>query len=271
MRSQLLDENPPTLFPVRWQQRQVLGAWRVGDLVALIDLAVVQERDSTELPNYRPVGLLRFLVLPERTDLVDEAARLLLAAADAFWRANAVGHVRAFIIGAGYPAFQAGAGLLPSDWSAHVRLLTAHGFQFSERYYCLTCALDARQPLEETVPQTALSLALRGGPEDRRYQVFFRRTELVATARLLQARVQTDGHDGAIAYLAEWEVDERWRNQKIGRWLLRRMLNDAALRGLPELVVHLPLYHAAAINVLAQHGFVELNYRGYTLEKTFDT
>ena len=108
LRSQLLDDSPQTLSPVRWQQRQVLGAWRVGDLVALIDLAVVQERDSTELPNYRPVGLLRFLVLPERTDLVDEAAGMLLAAADAFWRANAVGHVRAFIIGAGYPAFQAG-------------------------------------------------------------------------------------------------------------------------------------------------------------------
>jgi GNAT superfamily N-acetyltransferase len=237
-------------------------------LVALIDLAVTQELDGVDFPTYRPVGMLRFLVLPSRADIVDATASLLFAAAESFWRANAVDLVRAFQVNAGYPTFQAGAGLLPSDWAEHVRLLTANGFHFTERYYCLTCALDPHQPLEETVPQTALSLAIRGAAKERRYQVFFRRTELVAMARWVEADVMHGSIPGTIAYLAEWEVDERWRNQKIGRWLLRRMLNDAGIRGLPAMVVHLPLYHAAAINVLSQHGFVELNYRGYTLEKS---
>jgi ribosomal protein S18 acetylase RimI-like enzyme len=191
----------------------------------------------------------------------------MFPAAESFWRAHAVGDVRAFPAFAGYLSFQAGAGILPSDWAEHVRLLTANGYHFSERYYCLSCLLDPSQPLEETLPQTALSLAIRGSAQERRYQVFFRRTELIGTARWIKAEVAQEDSPGHIAYMVEWEVDERWRNQKIGRWLLRRMLNDAAICGLPEMVVHLPLYRAAAINVLAQHGFMELNYRGYTLEK----
>jgi ribosomal protein S18 acetylase RimI-like enzyme len=132
------------------------------------------------------------------------------------------------------------------------------------------------------VPQGGLSLAFRGGVADRRYQVFFRRTELIAEARLLQSRMQrpTPGEAAGevagaeeggglipFAYIPYWYVDERWRNQKVGRWLLRRMVNDATQQGVAEIAVHLPLQQAAAINLLAQHGFVELNYRGYSFEK----
>jgi len=262
---QLFGEAPPTVWPVRWQRRQLLGAWRAGELVGVLDAASGLDSDSLAQPDYRPIGLLRFLVLPERKDLVSAAAAALLEAAAAFWRGCGVGFVKAYHVSTGYPSFQGGAGLLPGDWSDQVRLLTEHGFRFVDRYYLLARALGPL--IEETVPQGGLSLAFRGGVSDRRYQVFFRRTELIAEARLLQRPVQSEAAIQPFGYIAGWQVDERWRNQKIGRWLLRRMVNDASQQGMTELVVHLQLQQAAAMNLLAQHGFIELNYRGYSFEK----
>ena len=97
--------------------------------------------------------------------------------------------------------------------------------------------------------------------------MFFRRTELIAEARLLQRPAQTGIHVHPFGYIAQWNVDERWRNQRLGRWLLRRMINDATQQGVKELAVHLQPQQAAAMNLLAQHGFIELNYRGYSFEK----
>lgn len=262
---QLFGESPPTVLPTRWLQRQLLGAWRAGELMGVLDAGTGFDSDSLRLPDYQPVGLLRFLVLPQRKELVNGTAAALLAAATEFWRACGVGFVKAYHISGGYPTMQAGAGLLPGDWSDQVRLLTEHGFRFVERYYLLARSLGAL--MEETVPQGGLSLALRGQVEDRRYQVFFRRTELIAEARLLQRTMQNETGLQPFGYIAQWDVDERWRNQKIGRWLLRRMVNDASQQGVSELVVHLQLQQAAAMNLLAQHGFIELNYRGYSFEK----
>lgn len=266
LREQLFGESPPTVWPVRWQRRQLLGAWRAGELVGVLDAAAGLDSDSLQEPDYqRPLGLLRFLVLPERKDLLNEVTSALLTAAARFWRSCGVGFVKAYHISTGYPSLQAGAGLLPGDWSDQVRLLTEHGFRFVDRYYLLSRPLGPL--MEETVPQGGLSLAFRGGAEDRRYQVFFRRTELIAEARLLQRQMQTAGGLQPFGYIAHWDVDGRWRNQKIGRWLLRRMVNDASQQCVGELVVHLQLQQAAAMNLLAQHGFVELNYRGYSFEK----
>jgi ribosomal protein S18 acetylase RimI-like enzyme len=144
--------------------------------------------------------------------------------------------------------------------------LTEREFRFAERYYLLARLLD--HLLEENVPQGGLSLAFRGDAADRRYQVFFRRTELIAECRLLRRMAQSQVGVTPFAYIAEWEVDSRWRNQKLGRWLLRRMINDATQQGLERIVVHVPLQHGAAINLLAQHSFDELNYRGYSLAKS---
>lgn len=265
-RAQLFGESPATVWPVRWERRQLLGAWRAGELVGMLDAATGLDSDSLNEPDYqRPIGLLRFLVLPERKDLVNEVASALFAAATDFWRKCGVGFIKAYHISTGYPSLQAGAGPLPGDWSDQVRLLTEHGFRFVDRYYLLSRALGPL--MEETVPQGGLSLAFRGGTGDRRYQVFFRRTELIAEARLLQRQVQVEAGQQPFGYIAHWDVDERWRNQKIGRWLLRRMINDASQQGVSDLAVHLPLHQAAAMNLLAQHGFIELNYRGYSFEK----
>lgn len=265
IQEQLFAESPPTVLPTRWQNHQLLGAWRAGELVGILDAAAGFDSDSLRLPGCPPVGLLRFLVLPERKELINEVASALLAAATSFWRSCGVGFVKAYHISTGYPSMQAGAGLLPGDWSDQVRLLTEHGFHFSDRFYLLARNLETM--LEETVPQGGLSLAFRGPLQDRRYQVFFRRTELIAEARLLQCTVQAGTELQLCGCIAQWDVDDRWRNQKIGRWLLRRMVNDATQQGLGELVVHLQLQQSAAMNLLAQHGFIELNYRGYSFEK----
>jgi ribosomal protein S18 acetylase RimI-like enzyme len=263
---QLFGDNPPTLYPVRWQRRQVLGVWRAGECHGLLDAAIGLDSASAILPDYHPLGLVRFFALPERQDLVNDAAQALIDAAIRFWREGGVGHVKVYHISSGYPAFQAGAGMLPGDWADQVRLLTGMGFRFVDRYYCLARPLGLL--LEEVVPQGGLSLAFRGSADDRRYQVFYRRTESIAEARLVCKRVLVDGVVRPIGYVAHWEVDERWRNQHIGRWLLRRLLNDATQQSLAEVVVHLQLPQTAAMNLLAQHGFIELNYRGYSLEKS---
>jgi ribosomal protein S18 acetylase RimI-like enzyme len=262
---QLFGQSPPTMQPVRWQQRQLLGAWRAGDLVGVADVATGLDSDSLDEPDYRPLGLLRFLALSPRSDLVAEVAAALLGAAHEFWRSGGVGYVKAYHVSTGYPCFQAGAGILPGDWADQVRVLTESQFRFAERYYLLARRLE--HMIEETVPQGGLSLAFRGDAGDRRYQVFFRRTELIGEARLLQRQMQATDSLVPFSYIADWHVDDRWRNQKVGRWLLRRMMNDATQQGMAEVAVHLPLHRSAAMNLLAQHGFLELNYRGYSFEK----
>ena len=216
-------------------------------------------------PTTNQSGCCVFVLCQSAKILLNPTARALLAAAEDFWRSGGVGHVKAYHISTGYPEFQAGAGLLPGDWADQIRLLTESDFRFVDRYYCLARPLN--QLFEEVVPQGGLSLAFRGDLNDQRYQVFYRRTELIAEARLVRRVVETDGIQQAIGYFAYWGVDERWRNQKIGRWLLRRLVNDATHQGLAEIVIHLQLTQASAMNLLAQHGFIELNYRGYSLER----
>ena len=258
--------EPPTVYPVRWQRRLQIGVWRAGQLVGFIDLASGQDSESLDLPEYHPIGLIRFLLLPARQDLVGDVGNLLFERAQKFWRAAGVGHVKAFHISTGYPSFQAGAGLLPGDWSDHVRVLTTAGFAFQNRYYCLRRPLQ--QPIEESVPGADLSLAFRGSPTDRTYEIYYRRTEWVGRARRIVVQAGEEADPAAFAYLAHIEIDPHWRRQNIGRWLLRRLINDATLQGLPEMAVHVSHEYPAALNLLAEHGFQELNYRGYSLEQT---
>lgn len=264
LRREVLAENPPTIYPVRWQRHRGLGVWRAGQLTGFIDLAVGLDSDNLDLPDYHPVGIIRFLALPLRDDLVEPVAEALFAQAHDFWREAGIGYVRAFHISTGYPSFQAGAGLLPGDWSSQVRALTMDGFRFHNRYYCL--ARTVGQLLEEVVPHRDLSLVPRGTPEDRIYQVYYRRTDWVASARLVCA-AQEACLPWETAYLADLQVDPPWQQHRIGRWLLRRVLNDATVQGYRQIVAHLAHHQSAGMNLLIQHGFEELNWRGYALDK----
>lgn len=263
---ELMVEQPPTVYPVQWQQLQQFGAWRAGQLVGFLDAAVGKDRDHLDLPDYSPLGLIRFLALPDREDLADEVAAALFGVLMGFWKEAGVAYVQAFHISTGYPSCHLGAGILSGDWREQVRALTAQGFQFTERYYCLHRNLS--DAFEEFVPGPDLSLAHRGRTGERLYQLYFRRTDWVAQARVVGRRIAREIEPKRIAYVTELHVHPQWRQKNIGRWLLRRMVNDATLEGYHEMVVHLNSHQHAAMNLFVQHGFEELNYRGYTLEKT---
>ena len=257
--------DPPTVYPVRWQRHLQLGAWRAGELVGFLDLASGHDSDSHDLPDYQPNGLIRFLALPEREDIVNDVSHLLFDRAKQFWKAAGVGYVKAFHVSTGYPSFQSGAGVLPGEWNRHVRVLTTAGFQFVSRYYCLHRTLET--PLEESVPAAAMSIAFRGPQHDRTYEIYHRRTEWVGRARCLLHRERRPDAE-SFAYLAHFEIASQWRRQNVGRWMLRRVINDATLSGVPEIATHVSQEHGAALNLLAELGFQELNYRGYTLEQS---
>lgn len=256
-------ETPAAVYPVSWQQHQQLGAWRAGRLEGVLDLAIGRDSESLDLPEYHPLGLVRFLALPQRQDLIADVVQALFAQAHEYWRANGIGYVKAFHISTGYPSFQAGAGILPGDWADHVRVLTLLGFRFLTRYYCMRRPLQ--ELLEEAVPLADLSLAFRGPPADRSYAIYYRRTEWVGSARTILVPAGAGG-EPPFAYLVHIEIDPRWRRRSIARWLLRRAINDATLQGYAEMVVHVAHEYAAVQNLLAQHGFQELNYRGYSFE-----
>lgn len=262
---QLLQSNPPTLYTVRWQRHQRLCAWRAGELEGLIDVGIGLDSGSLDLPDYNPLGLLRFLLLPTRADLVDEVATALLQAAESFWRNHGVGRIKAFHVSTGYPTFQGGHGILPSDWTAQIRVLTAAGYQFSERYYALLRPLD--QPLEEVLPIAQLSLVIRGQPDDRYYQLY-RQAEWLGSGRMARLTLTEEQRTLHIANVVDLQVAPLWRRRNIGRWFLRRLINDATLQGYHQMLIYLPHRASAAQNLLAQHGFQEENYRGYTLEKS---
>jgi GNAT superfamily N-acetyltransferase len=204
------------------------------------------------------------LALPERGEWVAPVAEALFDAAQRFWQETGVAYVKAFHISTGYPSFQAGAGILPSDWGDVIRVLTGVGFVFSHRYYCYARRLA--HPIEETVPFADLSLVYRGDWSNRRYEVYYRRVEMVAQARVVRLAIQGDDGLMPVARLVDIFVDPNWRHRDIAKWLLRRAINDATHQGDVQMIAHLAQHHHIALNLLVQQNFQELNYRGYTLD-----
>lgn len=266
VRREILTEQPPSLYPVRWQKHRHLGAWRAGQLVGFLDVAAGLDAESQDVPDYYPEGLIRFLVLPDRREWVTPVAEALFSEAQHFWQETGVAYVKAFHISTGYPSFQAGAGILPSDWGDLIRVLTSMGFVFRTRYYC--CARRLVEPIEEVSPLADLSLVFRGDWHNRRYEIYYRRVEMVARARVVRLSIQGEDAPMPIARLVDLFVDPNWRHKDIGKWLLRRAINDATHQGDVQMIVHLAQQHHAALNLLIQQGFQELNFRGYTLDMT---
>ncbi len=261
---QLYQATPPTIYPVRWQGHARLCAWRARRLEGFIDVAVGLDSDSQTLPDYQPFGLLRFLLLPDKSEMLNETARALLTAAEDFWRQMGVGHIKAFHMSTGYPAFQGGMGSLPGDWAEHIRVLTAADYYLVERFYCLRRPLDL--PVEEVMPLAGLSLVYRGKPSDRTY-LLYRRAELIGQARVTSLVLENGAAPLRVANLIDFQIDPEWRRMNIGKWLLRRVINDATLQSYQQILAHVAQHQQAMLNLLNQLGFIEENYRGYTLEK----
>jgi GNAT superfamily N-acetyltransferase len=190
--------------------------------------------------------------------------KALLDAAEQYWRGAGVAQIKAFHRSIGCLAFQAGLGALPGDWSSVFRALTSAGYRLSERYYSLCRPLQ--QPIEEVTPLADLSLVYHGGPEDRTYQLY-RRTDWVGMARVAAFHLAGDSGPLHLAKLVHIELEPLWRGMDIGKWLVKRIINDCTLQGYQHLVAHAPHSRHIAIALLNQLGFEEQNYRGYSLEK----
>jgi GNAT superfamily N-acetyltransferase len=265
IQEQLFAANPPSLHPVQWQHVERLAAWRARRLEGFLDAGVGLDAESLDQPDYQAYGLLRFLLLVEPSERSAEVAAALLSEAEAFWRQQGVGRVKAFHYSTGYPNFQAGLGALPGDWVPEIRALTGAGYQFTERYYCLCRPLA--DPIEETAPAGELSLVYGGTASDRLYQLY-RRTDWVGMARVVAIPLEGALGGHRLAKLLHIEIDPNWRGRNIGKWLVKRIINDYTLQGYSQLVVHPAHHRHIAVTLFNQLGFQEENYRGYTLEKT---
>jgi ribosomal protein S18 acetylase RimI-like enzyme len=135
----------------------------------------------------------------------------------------------------------------------------------ARRYYCFSRTLGA--PMEEEVPMADLTLTQQRLGQGRSYAVYHRRVDRVAHARVMGVQLDRAGTAARVAHVMELGVDEPWRNRRLGKWLLRRLINDATLQGFQEMVIFLPMDLPIAMNLFIQQGFREDNYRGYTLTK----
>lgn len=255
---------PTTVRPVRWVSHHVLGAWDGETMLGFIELGTGFDHATLHLEGDRPLGLMRFLALPPDYIVAGRVARLLLQAADQYWHEGGVQRVRAFSLSTGYPHFQCGAGTLPGQWEDYLRWLTEAGYRMSERYYCLTHPLQ--RPVLEPFPQGQFALWAQQTETARSYQVIHAESH-VAEAIMHMRHVNVPQNVNPVAYVSQWQVLAAWRRQGIGRWLLRRLVNDAYLMGCQQIVLHVNHAEHDAVSLLYQGGFEELNYRGYTLEK----
>ncbi len=249
-------------YTVRWLQRRLYCAWRAGELVGFLDVATGLDEDHCDLPDHQPVGLIRHLALTERSDIIEETVKQLLGAAEPFWRSQNVQHIIAFPHTTGYQNLQGGTGILSGDWSEQVRAFTSNGFIFSQRYYLMQRSLQ--NLVDEDVPMTDLRLEFQRIRHETSYRLYYRLVELIAVGRVVG--LTECGHPET-THLLDFTVSEGWRNRNIGKWLLRRMINDATQAGLHYMIAFPALRHPIMISLLGQQGFVEENFRGYTLEK----
>ncbi|MFN8439639.1 MAG: GNAT family N-acetyltransferase [Caldilineaceae bacterium] len=256
--------QPSSHFTARWQHVCPLCAWRAGELIGFLDVAAGADEDNLSLPDHQPLGIIRFVALAERDDLHHDTLHALFGAAETFWREQKAHRVLAFARTLGYPQFQAGLGILPGDWNEIIRGLTSNGYAFTQRFYLLQRSLG--QLLEEDVPQTDLRLEYRRTSREIRYHIYHRLVEHIATARVIDVPTSALGERYTL-HLLDIAVNSAWRNRNIGKWLLRRVINDATMAGYREIIAFPTSRQAEALILFGQQGFVEQNYRGYALEK----
>ena len=295
----LLQDIPITVVPMAWHSYTLIGAWRAGELVGLIDAATgippteqqtVNPSENATLPvvadNDSLAGLLRMLILPAREDLLDTVAQNLFQQAEIFWRDAGVTQVFAFRLGTGYPLFQAGAGVLPGAWSEHFRLLTTNGYQLEQRHRALVRSAD--EFVEEVYPTASISLVSQAMSDGWEIILYHRRIQRIAYMRIFSdylipniltpnaqpspepnlTDAQSIHSEGIpIAAIVQLHVSSEWRGNDLGKLLVRRALNDANHRGIREVLVYLSQNQYVAWSLLTKQGFQELGYNGYSFVK----
>ncbi|MCX7853594.1 MAG: GNAT family N-acetyltransferase [Caldilineales bacterium] len=210
-------------------------------------------------------GFLRLLLLLSPQD--PQAAAALLAAADAYFAAQGVGHIAAFHIRTGYPCHLAGRGVLAGHAFETMEALGRAGYRMGQRWLLYERLFGGHLP--ERLPQRP-HLTLRfdeAGPQGFALSVFSGYDPVAdLTCTLLP---ELSEHTGmATASLRRLYVHEAYRRQGVGRWLLLRCLNELATRQVQRLVADISHADAAAQALLLHLGFIELPLSGYSFAKT---
>lgn len=286
----LMDEVPFSVGAVVWHTYLLIGAWRAGELIGFMDAATgipPAEKLNVDIRENRSIspgvdieansGLLRMFILPEREALVATVAAQLFQRAEEFWLNARVQDVYAFKMGTGYPFFQAGAGVLPGDWSDHFRFLTEHGYRLEQRYRVLRLTLT--NYCEEIYPDVGISLAMKSLPCGWEAILYHRRIQRIGYMRIFGETLfpEAKAADGSastepaavpIATIAELYVNAEWRGKGLGKLLMRRAINDAYHRGFQSIIVYLNQSQHVAWSMFTQQGFQELSFNGYSFVKT---
>lgn len=270
--------------------RQCMGAWQAGRLIGFMDAAVTSAFNDAQpvlssptgvLPQQNAInvyhGIIRTLLLPDSVQLAGEVKQLLLDDIEVRWREGGIRSVLAFLPHGGYQQIQAGIGVLPAQWREHFRLLTESGYHLKERYRAMERTLDGF--IEEIYPEIPVSVETRNTTRGWDCELYYRRINrigrislsgLVLEATLDNERPQSPPTDPGIpvAVINELHIDSEWRNQHLGKFLLRKAINDAQHRGYKAMLMYLQQESHRGWSLLAQQGFQELEYRGYSFEKS---
>ena len=226
-------------------------------------------RLATDDP-FRRRGFLRSLfVLPRAPS---ETATSLLAAADAYFRAQSVERVVAFDIRTGYPCCLAGRGVLDGSQMDVMTALGAAGYKFSQRWQLYERMLTGYVPEQHPqVPSLVLKLEEAAGilpTEPAGFQLAVtNRAESVAGLECRFLPVVSQGTGVPTASLHRLSVTSEYRHLGVGSWLLLRCLNELATRGARRLVVDINHEDEAAQGLMLRFGFEELDLSGYSYGK----
>lgn len=292
VRSEVLSEPsiPKAENFAEWHSRMCMGAWKAGRLIGFIDSAVVKITESPipvgsvdtgilpqqHSPYDRFSALIRCLILPKEPSLATEVHGALLEPLEKRWQAGRIERIDAFLPALGYQRLQAGNGILPGEWREHFRLLTESGYQLAHRYRAMTMQIN--NFVEEVYPTVSIGLETRHTDFGWTSQLYHRRITPIGAIRLIGSNLALEptkqnkprSLDDALAPVAvihSLKVDDEWRENNLGKLLLRRAINDCNHQGYRQMLIYLRQDNHAGWSLLAQHGFEELDYRGYTFRK----
>lgn len=273
-----------------WQSRECVGAWQAGKLIGFLESAVCNAIEDSPtvglqvagvLPQQPSLaanycGLIRTLILPNDPELATIVKRILLDPLEERWRDGGIQSLYAFAPNTGYPYIQAGIGTLPAQWREHFRLLTESGYQLGQRYRAMKRPLD--DFVEEIYPTIAASIETRDTATGWECHLYHRRINHIGTIRATGISLDPEPMPAntprtqsekltPLAIVNELHIDSEWQGQNLGKFLLRRAINDGRHRGYKEMLMYLRQDYHRGWSLLAQQGFQELDYRGYTFQK----
>jgi GNAT superfamily N-acetyltransferase len=270
----------PYHWPLSTAEFQTLMLYDTGDpslklnsdpagwLVAMVGQQLVGLAHASFSGQYLDVaplqGWLRTLLV--RDDAPPQTARMLLQAAERYFREHGVSEITAFSPDAGYACLLAGRGILPGHRLDLIRAMGEADYQLQDRW--LLYEKRVHKALSERLPDvTPLRLHWQSATTAHLEFWLHDGHAAIAHIRIHELSELPQHLQPASASLAYLFVAEKRQRRGLGRWLLQRSLNELLARNIHRLIVHINHYDAAAQGLLLHLGFEELPLRGYTYEK----